>query len=73
MPLSIGTRPKALLYLPKAHSTPAIFPKFRVSEELKRETEGEMWPDVPTVPWLEAISLVAFPIGPLSKELVDEG
>lgn len=33
-----------------------------------------MWPDVPTVPWLEeAISLVAFPIGPLSKEVVDEG
>lgn len=31
-----------------------------------------MWPDVPTIPWFEAISLVAFPIVPLSKEVVGE-
>lgn len=61
-----------LLCLPKAHSAPAIPPKFRVSEGLKRETEGQMWPDVPTMSWLETISPVAFRIVPLSKEVVDE-
>lgn len=31
-----------------------------------------MWPDVPTLSWLETISPVAFPVVPLSKEVVDE-
>lgn len=31
-----------------------------------------MWPDVPTISWLEIISLVAFPVVPLSKEVVDK-
>lgn len=37
---------------------------------LKTETEGQMWPDVPTISWLEAISLV--PVVLWSKEVVDE-
>lgn len=31
-----------------------------------------MWSDVPTISWLEAISLVAFPVVSLSKEMADE-
>lgn len=59
--MSLSTGTEAHSSSPARAYSAAAYPQYRG----KRETEGQMWPDVSTISWLETTSPAAFSVVPL--------